>query len=244
MQINVLRKPYEEKRLDSPVATATRYDIDLLLAFGLLGLSSAFLCLIVRYLVPVSDNVIDDYAFLFFKTHGSEQLIMAARICTFFGTGAFLIPAYLVTVIFLVKNNYRESAYLVLSAAISATVLGWVLKIIFHRSRPLNHLVSGAGGFSFPSGHALGGFIFTGVFLCLIWKSNQRLYMKWPATILICLFGFAVGVSRICLHVHYATDVLGSLLIAITWLCLLYILFRLYFPKSDSTQNTRLLYYH
>ena len=229
MQIHIPQKRYFERRFSPNIPVITKYDIDLLFAFGLLGFSSALLFIIIQFLVPFSDNVVDHYFSLFFTAHTTAHLIETAKICSFFGTGTFLIPAYLVIIIFLSNNNHPASVYLVLSAALSATILGWLLKIVFHRSRPLNHLVSGAGGYSFPSGHALGGFIFTGIVLYAIWKTSHHLYVKWSATIFIFIFGLAIGLSRICLHVHFATDVLGSLMIAISWNCLLYIIFRLYY---------------
>jgi undecaprenyl-diphosphatase len=237
MQLNLLPKTYTEKRPVTDRMISIRYEPDILLAIGLMVFSSVFLYFIVIHLVAAGTNLFDYNVFLFFARHHSIQLIQAAKICTFFGTGTFLIPAYLSVVIFLVKKNYSDLAYQVITAAISATLLGWILKIIFHRTRPLNHLVSGAGGFSFPSGHALGGFIFTGVFLYVIWKSGYGRFVKWSATIISCLFGLAVGLSRIYLHVHYATDVLGSFLIAVAWISLLYILFRIYHPKNDSSKN-------
>ena len=240
MQLNLLPKTYTEKRPVTDRMISIRYEPDILLAFGLIIFSSVFLYFIVVHLVAVGTNLFDYDVFSFFARHHSIQLIRAAKICTFLGTGTFLIPAYLAVVIVLLKKNYPDLAYQVITAAISATLLGWILKIVFHRTRPLNHLVSGAGGYSFPSGHALGGFIFTGVFLYIIWKSGYTRFLKWSATIISCLFGLAVGLSRIYLHVHYASDVLGSLLIAVSWISLLYILFRLYYPKNETSENTGL----
>jgi len=115
---------------------------------------------------------------------------------------------------------------------ISSLLLGWILKPLFHRSRPGLPLVGGAGGYSFPSGHALGGFIFCGVLLLLLWKSRINFYLKWILTFFIFAFGLIIGISRIYLHVHYATDVLGSLFITLAWFSLSYIFFRLIFKQK------------
>ena len=109
---------------------------------------------------------------------------------------------------------------------------GWLLKDIFHRARPISPLISGVGGYSFPSGHALGGFIFSGVLLLLLWKTRRNIYLKWGLSFLIFLFGMSIGLSRIYLHVHYATDVIGSLFITLAWFALSYIFFRLIFKHK------------
>ena len=98
--------------------------------------------------------------------------------------------------------------------------------------RPPYPLVTGAGGYSFPSGHALGGFIFTGVIIYLIWKTSKKIHIKCIMSILFAAFGFLIGLSRIYLHVHYATDVAGSLLVALTWLSMTYLCFRIIYKDS------------
>lgn len=163
--------------------------------------------------------------------------LKAANIITVLGTGNFLVPAYIFIVIYLRKHNYYCLAYLTGVTAISSLLLGWLLKWLFHRSRPLEHLVSGAGGYSFPSGHALGGFIFSGLVLYLLWKTRLTFYTKWLMSIFVVLLGLAIGVSRIYLHVHYATDVLGSLLFAIWWLSLMHIIFRFIFKNNISQKK-------
>ena len=151
-----------------------------------------------------------------------------ALIITFFGSGYFLIPVYLVIIIFFIKSNKRHYSILVAVIAIISLVSGWALKEIFHRSRPPLPLVPGAGGYSFPSGHSLGGFTFCGVIIYLICHSKASLLNKWLLSILSFLFGLLIGLSRIYLHVHFASDVLGSFFITIVWLSLSFIFFRVF----------------
>jgi undecaprenyl-diphosphatase len=83
----------------------------------------------------------------------------------------------------------------------------------------------------------LGGFIFSGIVLYLVWKMKFNYFVKWLCSILVTLLGIGIGMSRIYLHVHYTTDVLGSFLIAIWWLSLIHILFRILYKKSFYTAN-------
>ena len=129
----------------------------------LLILSAGFACLflILVYFVTSRDqNALDQAVFGFCNRFSSAPNTRIAKIITFCGTGGFLVPAYALMIWILVKNNERGFAALVTVIATSGLLLGWLLKDLFHRSRPPYHLINGAGGYSFPSGHALGGFIF------------------------------------------------------------------------------------
>src|ERR1035438_3878268 len=110
----------------------------------------------------------------------------------------------------MVKRRFLKYVMMISTMVVSSLLLGWLLKAVFHRSRPPYPLVGGAGGYSFPSGHALGGFIFCGILLFLVWKTLNNYYIKWLLSSFITVFGMCIGLSRIYLHVHYATDILGS----------------------------------
>jgi undecaprenyl-diphosphatase len=225
MHKNLQRRPDPKKFLKDIITTISEFAIEFLIVFSLLIVSSLLLYILVHFVIPEKENIIDDNAFLFFRPLISPALIKIAKLVTFFGTGTFLIPSYIFIIVYLVRNNYIKYAFMTSTIAISSLLLGWALKDIFHRSRPPHHLVSGAGGYSFPSGHALGGFIFTGVVLYFIWQTRKSYYVKWIFSILMFVWGTIIGISRVFLHVHYATDVLGSLFIALLWFSLMYIFF-------------------
>jgi undecaprenyl-diphosphatase len=202
--------------------------VEILLAFCLFLLSLFFLCLLIQLISPNKENPIDTRTFLLLRPLVSLRDTRVAMWITFLGTGFFLVPMYGLTVAYCIRKKQTKYATMVLVIALSSLVLGWLLKLAFHRPRPMYPLISGAGGYSFPSGHALGGFIFSLTVLYLIWQTQKTTYLKWISSLVMIVFGTLVGLSRIYLHVHYATDVLGSLLIAFVWCSLFFVFFQFY----------------
>jgi undecaprenyl-diphosphatase len=208
-----------------------------IIAIILLIFSALSLYFLIHFILPEKGNVIDDTGFLFFRSLVSPTFTKIAKLVTFFGTGTFLVPSYLLIIAYLIRKNHAKFATMIFTIAISSLLLGWLLKDVFHRLRPPHHLVSGAGGYSFPSGHAFGGFIFTAVVLYLIWQTRKSHFVKWVLSVLVFTLGTLIGLSRIYLHVHYATDVLGSLFIALLWLSFIYLFFRFVYQHELNLKS-------
>lgn len=143
-----------------------------------------------------------------------------ALLITFGGTNFFTISIYLVILFYLFKKNYKREAIHVFVIASSSILLGWVLKLIFQRQRPnLLHLQL-AIGYSFPSGHTLGAFTLCGILVYMTLKTKWSSIAKLIAVVLLLLYACLVGLSRIYLHVHFTSDVIASMLVALWWLTL------------------------
>ncbi len=139
---------------------------------------------------------------------------------TFLASAGFLQTCYALLIIFyLTKKNYRRTIE-IFAIAVGGVLLNLTMKYSFHRLRPPNPLIEPLQSFSYPSGHANSGFIFYGLLIYLIWKSELPLAYK----IVICnlLFGLSVTIafSRIYLRVHYPSDVLAGFTIGFAWLVL------------------------
>jgi membrane-associated phospholipid phosphatase len=101
----------------------------------------------------------------------------------------------------------RVAAEAVGSAALAAAVLVAVLKPLIGRLRPPGAGLVGTLTYSFPSGHATATTALLVVAAYVL--SRERLVSRQVAAASL-LLPTAVGVSRVYLDVHWATDVLGG----------------------------------
>jgi undecaprenyl-diphosphatase len=90
---------------------------------------------------------------------------------------------------------------------------GHGLKLLVQRPRP-EFLVVGpdAGGFSFPSGHALFAALLGGVLVLLAEDLVRPLWLRRALQGVVVLIALAVGASRVYLGAHWPSDVLGGYL--------------------------------
>jgi membrane-associated phospholipid phosphatase len=140
---------------------------------------------------------------------------------TFLGTHIFLIPAnLLLTAWFLFIKKRHWYSIKVPAVALSSLLLMLNLKLIFHRERPDTPLLQVAKGFSFPSGHALMSVTFYGLLVLIVWQNVKQAWLKWTLSVFLILLIAAVGLSRVYLRVHYASDVLAGFAVGLVWLLL------------------------
>ena len=163
----------------------------------------------------------DEHAFDFLSKYVSDVNTDVMQVFTFLGTHTFLIPANLALVAwFLFIKKHRWYSIKVPVVALSSLLLMFSLKFIFHRDRPLSPLLEVAKGYSFPSGHALMSITFYGLLIFLVWQIEKSALLKWLLTILLVLLIISIGISRVYLRVHYASDVLAGFCVGLMWLFL------------------------
>lgn len=120
--------------------------------------------------------------------------------------GSFPFLCGLSVLLVLIPYTRKKFGYLVALAAIASALLNLILKNIFRRERPGSPL-TGAVGFSFPSGHSQSS---TAIFITaalLLFANIRRLRITVPIFISCILIPVVIGISRLCLGVHYAGDV-------------------------------------
>jgi undecaprenyl-diphosphatase len=115
------------------------------------------------------------------------------------------------------RRRWRLAALWVLATG-GAGLLTLALKAGFARVRPdYLHGFAVVQGYGFPSGHAAGAAAVYGMLACLLLRAAAP---RWHLAVILAGTGLiaAIGVSRVLLRAHYASDVAAGWLLALLWL--------------------------
>lgn len=129
-------------------------------------------------------------------------------------------PVVLV-VMLLVIEVFAPGRHPGLCAAVNlvlATLLNLLLKTLIQRPRPEGYRLVAESGFSFPSGHSMVAMAFYGLLIWMVWRYEKDALVRRLGVIGFGLVIVLVGLSRIYLGVHYASDVLAGFCASIAWL--------------------------
>jgi undecaprenyl-diphosphatase len=106
-------------------------------------------------------------------------------------------------------------AVAIIVIALARPLAEWTLKELVGRDRPSgDRLVRGTGP-SFPSGHPLATVASWGVLPLVAALYTRRRALWWSIAIGVWVLAATVAVSRVWLGVHYASDVVAGLLLAV-----------------------------
>ena len=112
-----------------------------------------------------------------------------------------------VVAVLCIRRRFRWASYLAITAA-GGAILNQLLKFHYVRQRPdLTAAVTGAMGWSFPSGHTMTGTIVLGALAYLVARSEGAWRRKSAVFAGLVTLALAIGVSRVYLGVHWASDV-------------------------------------
>ena len=175
---------------------------------------------IAHEIVLEKEGQFDQHVADFLDRHFNNTFVSIMRFVTVFGSTYFLFPAYVILVLFLLVKQRKRDAINISIIALTSTGLLFGLKSFYHRSRPQLPLLNSLRTFSFPSGHALSSFIFCSVLVYLVYKSSIQRTYKWLIALLLLIFSLLIGLSRIILRMHYASDVIAGFCLGIAWVIL------------------------
>lgn len=97
-------------------------------------------------------------------------------------------------------------------------VLNQLLKFIVQRPRPDGFRLVAESGYSFPSGHSMFAMGFFGLLAWMVWRYEKDRGERYLWSICFSLIAVLVGLSRIYLGVHYASDVVAGFCVSLAWL--------------------------
>lgn len=115
------------------------------------------------------------------------------------------------------------------AAAVAVAMAGsvtWivVLKRVVGRARPgsMDRLGPVDHSYSFPSGHTLDSAVLLGLALLFLVPMIRRRWSRWLVGLAAVALAVGIGLSRLYLGYHWATDVTASWLLAFAWLTLVH----------------------
>ena len=164
-------------------------------------------------------------------TVAHPALLAAARTVTLLGGAAVLTTLFVIAVALLARTD-RRRAVAVLALTAGAALVHSLLKVLVGRARPtftdpLVHLASQA----FPSGHATTSTVVYGTLLLLTLPRIGPAAGRRLLTLGVAGLVAAVAASRVLLGAHWLTDVVGGLLLGLTWLAV-------FFPATTRSASS------
>ncbi|RLQ95254.1 phosphatase PAP2 family protein [Falsibacillus albus] len=136
---------------------------------------------------------------------------------TLLGSVKWIVILTSMTVMLLFLFKHRLLAVYVAVSISCGGLFNWLLKWIFKRERPDIEPIIQEQGYSFPSGHSMGSFIFYGTLAFILFKLYKQKWAKIFGALLAIFLVFFIGISRIYLGVHYPSDIVGGFTAGAAW---------------------------
>lgn len=199
--------------------------------YGVLGASAAVVVAGTLGLISLADAATESDGLAAFDpeltaeavSHRTPVLTAIARALTFIGNTPVLVTLTVAAALILWRWTRSWRAPLVLLVAmIGSSIITTVLKTLVGRARPDVSVVLGpvTNTFAFPSGHTLNSTVFFITLAALVWP---RIHSRRNRTAILAaavLMSIGIGLSRVYLGYHWATDVLAGWTVAIVWLAI------------------------
>ena len=165
----------------------------------------------------------------------AESLTKIMGILTNFG-GAYMLIGLAIMITIFSKN--KKTAFIIDLNLIIITIFNLILKNIIQRPRPEGYRLIAESGYSFPSGHSMISMAFYGLIIYMIWKNMKNKKLRNIVCVLITILVILIGISRIYLGVHYASDVIGGFVVSIAYL-IVYVSITKTILKIDREDNKK-----
>ncbi len=167
----------------------------------------------------------DECVYNFLMNFYSENITFVAKFFTSLGSTIVIITGIL-SILILFNKKYFKYTFI---ACLFGIILNIIIKNIVKRVRPSVFILTHADGYSFPSSHTMMSTIFYGLLIYFICNTVKSKRLKMFLSFLIGFIIIGIGLSRIYLGVHYATDVAAGFIIGLIYL---FLFIKFYISKS------------
>lgn len=193
-----------------------------------IGICTTILFLILSFSIVTNQsfiNFFDKSVINLIANKNQTNLIIAKKLTVIGNTSTITILALLLTIFLITIKKYYFSLFVVVTMTL-ANASNWIIKNTIKRPRPEVHHLVYASGYSFPSGHSLGSITLFGLLLIITLLLIKNKYLKVFLSLIFILAPLIIGYTRIYLHVHYPSDVLGGWLEGLSFLLIIYSIFK------------------
>lgn len=157
-----------------------------------------------------------DLAPLYFPLIDSPSAVATLGVITHLGDARAITVVGLAMAVVLWRRG-RHSYWISLGAAVlGALASSWAVKLMIARPRPLDALID-VGGYSLPSMHAAVGAALYGYLIYVTLRLMHPPHHRVPWAMFLFSILLLVGLSRVYLHVHYASDVIAGFVLGGLW---------------------------
>ena len=170
---------------------------------------------IVALLLGDKIPAFDEFVYNIVSKVKCGPVTVIAKILSFFCSTWFILVFTVLCMVFM--HNKKQAFYIALNV-ILCVLLNQSLKHLFLRPRPTNINLVIENGYSFPSGHSMVSLAFYGFFIYIIYHMRISKKKKYIYCSLLALLTLLIGLSRIYLGVHYASDVLAGFALSMAYL--------------------------
>jgi undecaprenyl-diphosphatase len=157
---------------------------------------------------------IDVTAFRWFTARRTPSWTPVMRRVTYLGSGFVVLPVTVVAATVLAVAGRRRLGLAVVVTVAGAALVNWIAKAVIGRDGPLAAIrPQRPHASSFPSGHsvqAAATFVALGIVVASLTRVRIVRTSAWTVLAVVVV---AVGVSRLYLGVHWATDVFAGWLV-------------------------------
>ena len=171
------------------------------------AISLIIFLIVVKFLLDDNLSIFDTAIYnviIFLKSPLTTNIM---KVISFFASPLFCIIS--VPIFFLLIKN-KDLGKLYTLNLIIAFLLNTGIKFIFARERPLDINLIKEMGYSFPSAHAMVSLCVYGFLSYLLVKSKLSKNIKIIGIPFMVILTILIGLSRIYLGVHFASDIIGG----------------------------------
>lgn len=194
-------------------------------------LSIAIFLLLVKCLLKNEVEILDTKVYNIISKVKCEPLTMIFKFLSFLCSTYFILITTILVMIFC--KNKKVGFYVGLNVLI-CVLLNQGFKLLFARNRPVDINLIVENGYSFPSGHSMVSLAFYGFFIYIIVHTGLKRQKKILYCTLLSAITLLIGISRIYLGVHYASDVLAGFSLSMAYLIIYIIVF---YNKINQTNK-------